>query len=338
MNPVQIVGGGLAGLALGRALARARVPVTVMEAQDYPRHRVCGEFICGLREGVRRDLDLSPMLEGAVVHRNMTWHWRGRHVRRDTLPRPAFGLSRHALDQRLAEAFVAAGGELHVRTRVDPDEIRPGRIWATGRRLSRSAGDWIGLKAHAGGLQLAADLEFHLADGAYVGLTTVERGEVNVCGLFRRRADVKAAAAVILPAYLRACGLHDLADRVEPALQQGSHAAVAALSFDRHAPNDRVALGDAFAMIPPFTGDGMAMAFESASLAVGPVEAYARGQQTWAETETLIRNGMRARFRWRLTVAGALQRFLVNSRGQACFAALADRGLLPFRHLFRILH
>ena len=53
MNPqpsIEIVGGGLAGLSLGVALRREGVPVTLFEAGDYPRHRVCGEFIAGLAE------------------------------------------------------------------------------------------------------------------------------------------------------------------------------------------------------------------------------------------------------------------------------------------------
>jgi 2-polyprenyl-6-methoxyphenol hydroxylase-like FAD-dependent oxidoreductase len=35
-QPVEIIGGGLAGLALGLALQRRGVPVMVFEAHDYP--------------------------------------------------------------------------------------------------------------------------------------------------------------------------------------------------------------------------------------------------------------------------------------------------------------
>ena len=52
-RPIEVVGGGVAGLALGLALRRANIPVTVYEAGDFPRHRVCGEFISGLDDRTR---------------------------------------------------------------------------------------------------------------------------------------------------------------------------------------------------------------------------------------------------------------------------------------------
>jgi len=56
MKSITIVGGGLAGLTLGIGLRQRGVPAALWEAGHYPRHRVCGVFICGLfrrRPGAR---------------------------------------------------------------------------------------------------------------------------------------------------------------------------------------------------------------------------------------------------------------------------------------------
>ena len=60
LAPIEIIGGGLAGLSLGLALRRGGVPVTLHEAGEYPRHRVCGEFITGLDPATRRSRPFPP--------------------------------------------------------------------------------------------------------------------------------------------------------------------------------------------------------------------------------------------------------------------------------------
>ena len=44
-SDVLISGGGIAGLVLANALQQEGLKVVVLEASEYPRHRVCGEFI-----------------------------------------------------------------------------------------------------------------------------------------------------------------------------------------------------------------------------------------------------------------------------------------------------
>src|ERR1044072_7840589 len=65
---MEIIGGGLAGLLLGAALHRAVVPTAVYEAGDYPRHRVCGEFITGLDASTIDRLGLADVLRGGLRH------------------------------------------------------------------------------------------------------------------------------------------------------------------------------------------------------------------------------------------------------------------------------
>lgn len=337
LQPIEIIGGGLAGLSLGLALRRAGVPVTIFEAGNYPRHRVCGEFITGLAPATIAQLGLAPMLRGALEHREVAWFIGERAPRVHTLPSPALGLSRHTLDARLARAFTAAGGDLRTDTRRTDLGAKSGRVFATGRRAGRSP--WLGLKFHARHLALARDLELHLGEHGYVGLSRVDATTVNVCGLFQRR-PLAGRGPALLFSYLRAGGLAALAGRLAAAdIDAASVCAVAALSFDRRvAASDRISLGDACAMIPPFTGNGMAMAFQSAELALDPLLAYTRGESTWRETCRATNAALRGRFRLRLASADALHPFLLRPRQQRWFATLSRARLLPFRSLYAALH
>jgi flavin-dependent dehydrogenase len=335
--PLEIIGGGLAGLSLGLALRRAGVAVTVFESGDYPRHRVCGEFITGLSAETATRLGLTPLLADARRHREVAWLVGENPPRIQRLPEPALGLSRHLLDARLANAFVAAGGDLRPRTRVTDLTPRPGRIVATGRRAGRSP--WLGLKFHVLNLPLERDLELHLGDRAYVGLARVEGDRVNLCGLFHRR-KFSAPGPALLLRYLEAAGLGALAHRVRAAtVDEESFCAVAAVNFDRHVPAaDHVTLGDTCAMVPPFTGNGMAMAFQSAEIALDPLVGYVRGQQDWPTAVRSIASALRRRFRVRLASAHLLHPYLLQPGRQRWLAALNRSRLLPLRPLYAALH
>jgi 2-polyprenyl-6-methoxyphenol hydroxylase-like FAD-dependent oxidoreductase len=99
-----------------------------------------------------------------------------------------------------------------------------------------------------------------------------------------------------------------------------------------------VKIGDSCAVIPPFTGHGMAMALIAAEKALDPLVAWAHGRLSWEETSVRIDAALRREFRTRLHGASWLHRGLLGRRGQACIGALARAGLLPMRSLYRILH
>jgi len=213
----------------------------------------------------------------------------------------------------------------------------PGRVFATGRRRATSL--WLGLKIHAIDLPLARDLELHLGDDAYVGLAKIEHSRVNICGLFKRRS-LSATGPELFFKYLEAVKLPGLATRLRTTtLDSPSFSAVAAVDFDRGVPatND-VRIGDALAMIPPFTGHGMAMAFQSAELALDPLLAFARGGTSWPETRTRIQVEQARRFRLRLASASALHSFLHQPSRQRWLGALNRARLLPLRSLYAALH
>jgi hypothetical protein len=239
----------------------------------------------------------------------------------------------------MAEAFAAAGGKLQTGTRAADVSAVAGRVFATGRRRARP--EWIGLKLHVAGLPLAADLELHLGDRAYVGLARVDPTRVNVCGLFRHRAtEPSAGRETALLAYLRAAGLASLAARIEAGeIDPDSCCAVAGLGFDRPmGPSPEFRIGDACAAIAPFTGNGMAMAFQSAALVLDPLLGYARAGLPWREAQAMAQRALQKRFRLRLASARLLHGCVLQPPGQRWLAAFARARLLPLRPLYAALH
>ena len=337
MNPIEIVGGGLAGLSLGIALRRRGVDTTVWEAGQYPRHRVCGEFISGVKAKTLESIGISDLFDDAPRLQASTWWLRNHHLFDAALPDPAMGLSRFALDQRLADRFQGLGGTLRSNQRfVADDPLKPGLVWATGRAPGKSK--LLGLTLHTQQFELQADLEMHFAVGGYVGLCAIENGRVNISALFHRNPEVKAGRTELFLAYVRSCGMTELAQRIEQSqVDPESHAAVGSVPVGacRTAdPDQPCSIGDYFGTMGPFTGNGMSLAFESAATAVEPLTGYASGGSDWLTTKTEVLTLLRQRFRSRLTASRSLHHMLLHPLGLRSVACLSRIGALPFDWLY----
>ena len=336
MNEITIAGGGLAGLALAVALRRRDVPATVLEAGSYPRHRVCGEFISGVSPETLEFLGIRDLFDDARLHRTVCWHECGRILHRDSLPEPAMGISRFELDERLRNRVESLGGVVKTGIRARPVPV-DGLIWAAGRRPR--PGTWIGLKAHVRNLPMSADLEMHAGRNGYAGMAGVEDGWVNVCGLFRLDHSLVAKGPDLLGAYLEAGGNARLAEMLASAeWRENSFSAVAGFELGRQQAVPGVfCLGDAESMIPPFTGNGMSMAFQSAETACEPLVSWASGTLSWQAAMNQAQAGLRRRFRRRLAVAQVLHRVLFNSAGRSLLQSLSSSGLLPFKPVLSLV-
>lgn len=289
MKQITIIGGGLAGLSLGIGLRQRGVPVKIFEAGKYPRHRVCGEFISGRGQRSLERLGLRDKLIQAGTHIAKTAaFFSGKVSFQKNLPEPALCISRFVLDNLLAEEFCKLGGDLRSGHRWT-ENFGDGVVRATGRRIQNVVDGWrlFGLKVHARNLRLEADLEMHFVPNGYVGLCRLNNGEVNICGLFRSRTT-----------------LHDLSsdwlkNEIGPSLgtrlaqaefDENSFCSVAGLSLEPHKALEQndCSIGDSLTMIPPVTGNGMSMAFESAELATEPLANYSAGKISWNDTRQSV--------------------------------------------------
>lgn len=335
MKKIRIIGGGLAGLALGVSLRKLGVETELTEAGGYPRHKVCGEFICGVEPAVLHGLGVREVVEKSIEHRTLAWWMEGEKVLEAELPAVALGMSRHRLDYELAGLFVRAGGALETGRRARPGSEGEGVVWATGKR--RKHGRWIGLKIHALDAPVRG-LEMHVGSRGYLGICGVEGGRVNCCGLFRVDPGIKGRGGRLLAAYLRANGLNRLADRMGGWETDGpSFSATAGFSFGRQERVGGFCVGDAYYLIPPFTGNGMSMALESAWLASEWLAGYARGDLGWSDARAGYERACSGHFRKRTKLSGGLHPLLFHRLGRRLLRSAASAGVLPFDYLFQQL-
>jgi 2-polyprenyl-6-methoxyphenol hydroxylase-like FAD-dependent oxidoreductase len=202
-------------------------------------------------------------------------------------------------------------------------------VRASGRRPEPASQGWrwFGLKVHARGLVLRADLEMHLVPSGYVGLCRLPDDEVNVCGLFRSGVPVPDLAQRWQDWLGGPTGSELHARLTGASLDPDSFCSIAALSLEpQHAADlPECAIGDALTMIPPVTGNGMSMAFESAEVALDPITRFSQGAANWTEVRAEIASNCDRTFRSRLRWARWLQRALFYPPARLALAALVDR-------------
>jgi 2-polyprenyl-6-methoxyphenol hydroxylase-like FAD-dependent oxidoreductase len=102
----------------------------------------------------------------------------------------------------------------------------------------------------------------------------------------------------------------------------------------RAAARTECCIGDAITMIPPVTGNGMSMAFESAEMAMSPLLAWSRGEVPWMQTRQIIAGRCDAAFGRRLAWAKWLQRMMLTPSLQNFLVRFVSRSEWFWRTAF----
>ncbi|MGJ8676903.1 MAG: NAD(P)/FAD-dependent oxidoreductase [Akkermansiaceae bacterium] len=342
MRKVSILGGGLAGLSLGVHLRRLGVETDLYEAGQYPKHKVCGEFICGVSEDALREMGVENIMKDSIHHQKMSWWMGDSLVLEDQLPQVAWGLSRYKLDQDLADKFQSLGGKLHTGQRISSNNLdTEGLVYAVGKsKKTKSQKPWIGLKIHAVNVpeKFIHGLEMHAGTFGYMGLCRVEDDRVNCCGLFQVDKLLKGSGIDLILAYLENNGLRGLANRLRSSnTDVSSFSAIAGFSLGGQARMGDFCIGDSAYLIPPFTGNGMSMALESSHIAGPWLRKFALGEIGWQDCCTAYRSECDHYFKKRMSLSQKMHPLLFNPLGRSALKLSARAGILPFDFLFQQL-
>jgi flavin-dependent dehydrogenase len=260
---IVIRGGGPAGAAAAIAALQLGSPAKIIEKSRFPRHKVCGEFLSPEAVPLLEQAGIS-FPEAAKVRRiSLVFAKSGKSF---LLPEPAVGISRYTLDA----ALIARAEGLGAQIAVDGPEPR---IVAHGRHSRSSKGGRLfGFKAHFHGP--ANDVcELYFFGHGYVGVSPVERGFTNVCGVLPeellRSVNFKIDTALD--------SFRPLRERLSPLTRTFDWLTVAPLVFEQQkdAPTQTYLAGDALSFVDPFTGSGMLCALASGWMAG---EAAVRGE------------------------------------------------------------
>ncbi|HVV80435.1 MAG TPA: FAD-dependent monooxygenase [Pseudolabrys sp.] len=337
MNVVEtiVVGGGPSGAAVACALATAGREVILLERSAGPHHKVCGEFLSIETRTILRQLGVDPVAHGAVPIETVRIHV-GRRQMTTQLPFRALSLSRFKLDQALLARAREAGADVRTdvivqgasrdgrwHVRLATGQILQSRhlVLATGKQGLRGLHDsrdtsLVGLKMH---LRLRNDavparrVDLFMLDRSYAGLEMVENGIANLCLVMRR--DL---AQQVGPGWL---ALRDHLVATSP--QLAACLAGAEPQFDKplavvcpanghlddEAEPEAYRVGDRLAHIPPFTGDGLAIAIASGTLAAQHIVRGLPPSVYLAAARALTARPIR--------LAGMMSRLAANRAGRA---------------------
>ena len=301
-NRIHILGGGPAGSAAALAALRhgSGTRVRVIEKSRLPRHKVCGEFFSP---------EIGPELE-------LLGAWDAFLA-----AGPAAYAGLRCISAQHEELALAGTGFWAEPVRIRSDAARPGTHGGRGTRericaksrLDRRHGPPVhagttgsargqrlfGFKAHfEGPVDDAVELFFF--ERCYVGVSCIEAGKTNVCGLapesFLSRFGFEYDGIVMhCPA---------LSDRLKPLRRVTPWFSTGPLQYGQAFANAGPAYpaGDALSFVDPFTGSGLLAAVRSGAMAG---KAAAIGQPV-AEYLRECRASLRQPFQ----VAGVLRRAL----------------------------
>ena len=256
--PVTIIGGGPAGCAAALAALEEGSAVTLYEKSRFPRHKVCGEFLSPEILPILESLGVErAFLAACPVRLNRAVLHLGKTEKRFRLPEPAFSLSRFAFDQLLLQEAVRHGVEVkaEVKAEVKTETMKPtenATVVAHGRQTRAPKGDRLfGFKAHfRGSVEDAVEMFFF--NGCYAGVSPVEGGMVNVCGLAPEQLLLAQGfqPEELFPERLRT--------RLRPMERAFDWMITGPLVFhDKfRSPAGVYFAGDALGFIDPFTGSG----------------------------------------------------------------------------------
>jgi menaquinone-9 beta-reductase len=360
-NRITIIGGGLAGLTAAIHLSKIGLKVILIEKNEYPKHKVCGEYISN---------EILPYLNWLSINiseLNPTQISKldfstadGRMISCD-LPLGGFGISRYALDEFLYKKAIQNGckiihdnvtdlifeKDIFTVSTANYGTIKSNLvIGAFGKRsnidqkLKRDfvgrKSHWLAVKAHYSGIFSNDMVGLHNFEGGYCGVSKVENDVLNICYLtnyasFKKHKNIKDFQNQVVAKNPHLKLIFDSSKMLFDA-----PLTISQVSFDKKdlIEDHILMIGDSAGLIHPLCGNGMAMAIHSAKIVSELIEKFYENEiKTREQLEKTYRYKWKENFAKRIRIG----RFLAFLLQQKAISKILMKLMIKFPQLLPLI-
>ena len=337
-----IIGAGPSGSATAIGLARRGYEVALVDKQNFPREKLCGDFINPINWRVFADLGVVDRVL-AAPHGEVTGfritdcsgrEAEARFKSRDCERSMGLGLRRATLDQLLVERAAELGVVTHLGCRIEKlsrsadgwqlkvkEENCQAKvlIGADGRNswvaqqlgLNRSAaiqGRSVGFQSRLRSTGKGhGQIQIHLFPGGYAGVVELGDGTITLgMAIDKRRLGRERGRDFVFHALAQNPHLTEIIDASDGAAELSS---VYPVYFPkRHCVTDRALLvGDAARVSEPVTGQGIYFAMRSGLIAAETIDVALRQNNFGADILSRYERACRRAFRSRFALNSVLR-------------------------------
>lgn len=302
---VVIIGGGLAGLTSAIHLSKSNFKVLLLEKNEYPKHKVCGEYVSNEVLPYLDYLEFNPFEFGAKRISNFELTTLNNKRIRAKLPLGGFGMSRYQMDYQLYQLALKNGVTVlqdvvtdvsfkaeNLQVKTKSNQSFQGKIvigafgkrsnldMQFGRKFIKKKSPYLGVKIHVSGNFPEDTVALHNFKGGYCGVSKVENNHINLCYItnfeaFKTYKDITTFQNEVL---FKNSALKTIFKNSKAQFDQAL--TISQISFETKKPveNHILMCGDSAGMIHPLCGNGMGMAIRSAQLASELIIDYLQGK------------------------------------------------------------
>ena len=323
---VAVLGGGPAGSTAAAFLAKSGANVVLVNREEFPRDKLCGEFLSYDALPILDALGALESIDRAGAVRIESCRLVGDSGAYEVgFPHIARGISRLTLDSSLFQAAVRAGATPMAGWTADRIDRRGERF-----AISLSAGDrpdaidasivlgawgrwgridqqldrpfihdrthrYFGFKRHYSGPPLPGRIDLYSFAAGYLGASPIEGGLTNLCGLVHheRLAGMRGGWSGFAETLAgERSSLGRLFGNHTPVQAEFLSSDPVIFSAKTSVQDGIIMIGDAAGQLDPLTGNGMAMGIQSGLLAATAARDILSGAD---RAETLARYARRHR-------------------------------------------